>query len=253
MGSVIDNFFLVSNSLSNIVDQDYNDVEKWIKALEAISRITYQSIYIIDYYKMNFLYVSENPLFLCGHKPEEVKQMGYKFYFSHVPEDELKMLIQINKARSVFYTRIPKEERGLYTISYNFHIQKDKMKTLINHKLTPMALTEDGRVWLAVCTVSLSGQTSPGHVVMRKTGSEQDLWFYNLKLNEWVRIPPVFLNDKEKSILLLSAQGFTTKDIADKIFLSINTIKFYKKSIFEKLNVNNIANALSVAINYRLL
>lgn len=253
MSSIIDNFFLASNTISNIADQDYNDVHKWVEALEAFSRITYQSIYIIDYFKRDFLYVSENPLFLCGRSPEEVRQMGYMFYISHVPEDELKMLMQINKAGFNFYSRIPKEERGLYTISYDFHIQQDRKKTLINHKLTPMVLTDDGRIWLAVCAVSLSGHTSPGHVEMRKTGVQQDAWFYNLKSNEWERIPPVFLNDKEKSILLLSAQGFSTKDIADRIFLSVNTVKFHKKSIFEKLHVSNITEALSLATNYRLL
>ena len=30
------------------------------------------SIYIIDYFRKNFLFVSDNPLFLCGHSADEV-------------------------------------------------------------------------------------------------------------------------------------------------------------------------------------
>lgn len=61
-------------------DDYYLNVIPYVKALEAYSRTTYQSIYVVDYYKMNFLYMSENILFLCGYSPEEIRSMGFGFY-----------------------------------------------------------------------------------------------------------------------------------------------------------------------------
>ncbi len=34
------------------------------------------SIYVIDFNKKGFLYVSDNPLFLCGMSAEQVREMG---------------------------------------------------------------------------------------------------------------------------------------------------------------------------------
>ncbi len=79
------------------------------------------------------------------------------------------MLIKINKAGFEFYETIPVDERKLYSISYDFYlINSGKNLVLVNHKLTPMFLTEEGQVWKALCVVSLSNSTSSGNVVLSK-------------------------------------------------------------------------------------
>jgi DNA-binding CsgD family transcriptional regulator len=60
-------------------------------------------------------------------------------------------------------------------------------------------------------------------------------------------------NKREKNILLLSAQGYTMDEIAEQLFLAIDTVKFQKKRIFEKLEVKNIVEALFFAANQKLL
>ena len=85
-------------TLRNAPDYDSNVLSTLVQTVEAFARVTYQSIYLIDYYRQEFLYVSDNPLFLCGHTAKEVKELGYSFYLEHVPEDEQKMLIELNSS-----------------------------------------------------------------------------------------------------------------------------------------------------------
>ncbi len=94
----IDDFFMYENRVEGITDADYQRAQPYVEAAQAFAQTTYQSIYIIDYYSKNFLYVSDNPLFLCGHTADEVRQMGYGFYLSHVPEDEVPMLTELNRS-----------------------------------------------------------------------------------------------------------------------------------------------------------
>ena len=61
------------------------------------------------------------------------------------------------------------------------------------------------------------------------------------------------LTESEKSVLTLSIQGYTMSEIADKICLSLDTIKKYRKRIFEKLDVHNISEAIVAATNNKLL
>lgn len=247
----VKDFFLPTNSVNNIPDDEYQKINVLINTFEAISRTTYQSLYVIDYFKKNFLYVSNNPLFLCGYTAEEVRDMGYLFYIRNVPPEEQEMLLMLNKAGFDFFNKVPIEERLNYTISYDFHLLNGKKKTLINHKLTSILLTKEGRTWLAACVVSLSSHSEPGHVEIRKA-NQTSYWKYSLESHHWDEDPGIILSDKEKDILSLSAQGYTMNEIAEQLFLAIDTVKFHKRKLFEKLEVKNIMEALSFASNHKL-
>ena len=249
----INDFFSFSNAVSDISEEEYQKANLFIDTLDAVSRITNNSFYIIDYFKKNFLFVSDNPLFLCGHTAEDVKSLGYMFYLNHVSEEEQVMLTEINRAGFDFYNEIPIEERLEYTISYNFHlINKNKKKTLINHKLTPIQLTADGKIWLAVCNVSLSSRDTVGRIEMRKKGT-LIYWEYSIAKRHWQEEKGITLNDKEKEILSLSAQGYSMTEIADRVCLSLDTIKFYRRKLFEKLDVKNITEATAFAAINKLI
>lgn len=248
----IDDFFMLSNTVSEIREEEYQKVNLLVDVFDAISRTTYQSLYIIDYYKKNFLYVSSNPLFLCGHTAKEVQELGYMFYLYHVPEQEQIMLTEINRAGFDFYNQIPIAERAKYTISYNFHLLNGKKKILINHKLTPVQLTIDGKIWLAACVVSLSSREAVGNIEMRKI-DDANFWKYSLESRHWTEEKGVTLNEREKDILVLSAQGYAMNEIGDRMYLSSDTIKFYRRRLFEKLDAKNITEAVAFATNHKLI
>lgn len=248
----INDFFISSNSVCNISEDAYQKIDILISAFEAISRTTYQSLYIVDYYKKNFLYVSNNPLFLCDYTAEDVKELGYMFYINQVPVEELSMLIEINKAGFNFYNQLSICERIHHTISYDFHIMCNNRSTLVNHKLTPILLADDGKVWLAACVVALSSHDTPGHIELRKTG-QTNFWEYSLDSHCWIENEGITLSEKERNILSLSARGYTMNEISDKLCLAVDTIKFYKRRLFEKLDVRNITEALLFSKNYKLL
>ncbi|MDE6770203.1 MAG: helix-turn-helix transcriptional regulator, partial [Muribaculaceae bacterium] len=162
MDNKVNGFFYSGNVVGS--EPDYGLAENFVRTAEAFANTTYQSVYIIDYFRKNFLYVSPNPLFLCGLSAEEVKNMGYQFYIDYVPDDEVKMLLEINRAGFSFINNIPTAEKKNYTISYDFHIINARERILINHKLTALACQPDGSVWLGLSVVSLSTHSEAGHV-----------------------------------------------------------------------------------------
>jgi DNA-binding NarL/FixJ family response regulator len=56
------------------------------------------------------------------------------------------------------------------------------------------------------------------------------------------------LSSREYEILQLLAEGFSTKEIAEKLHLSIKTIETHRHNIMEKTNVNSIAELTKYAI-----
>lgn len=247
-----DAFFIPDNEVKLPEELDYSLADEYIRSAEAFFRSTYQSVYIIDYFKQNFLYVSPNPMFLCGLTPEQMMKLGYRFYLEYVPEEEQKLLTDLNEAGFSFYYTIPVNERKDWYISYDFHILNVGKKILINHKLTPLALTSDGRIWLALCVVSASTHRTPGHIGMHRIGTP-DYFEYNRNTRRWDKRQMPTLTDGEKAVLTLSIQGYTMSEIADRIYLSPDTIKKYRQRIFEKLDVRNISEAIVAATNNKLL
>ena len=84
MDRMIDDFFIPDNEVRLQEELDYSRVSEYIRSAEAFSRSTYQSVYIIDYFRQNFLYVSPNPMLLCGLSPEQMRDLGYRFYIQSV-------------------------------------------------------------------------------------------------------------------------------------------------------------------------
>lgn len=247
-----DRFFNSNNATIGIKPEDYTRAAYYVRTAEALSQIAYESIYIIDYFKKNFLYVSQNPLFLCGFSPEEVMALGYNFYTTRVPDKELELLLKINAIGFRFFNNHPNEDRTLFSISYDFHINNNGEEVLINHKLTPLELDPYGHIWLAICFVSISNHDKPGNIEVRKLG-QSDYWKFDLDLDRWIRVPGIKLTDGEREVLLLSARGLTVDEIARRVHRAKDSIKSRRRAIFDKLGVKSISEAIAFATNYKLI
>ncbi len=249
----LNQFFRPLNSQMQIADSEYSKTAVCISMADALARNTNHSLYIIDYNRKNFLYVSPNPLFLCGRSPEEVQHKGYAFYFEVVPPDEINRLMEINEAGFRFYYDQPVEKRLDLSIEYNFHIRtSERHSHLIHHKLPPILLSDKGDIWLALCTVSLSPEKNIGEVVI-SDHTCTDRYIYSFEGRRWKKQPELILSDREREILQLSVKGLSNTEIGETLFIDANTVKFHKKKLFEKLHAENITEAVGIAANLRLI
>ncbi|MDE6536562.1 MAG: LuxR C-terminal-related transcriptional regulator [Muribaculaceae bacterium] len=247
-----EDIFSLLNSVENINEIDYNNIGMIIETVRAFERSTYQYVYIIDFFKEGFLYVSDNIIRLCGAEAVRIKDFGYKFYMDYVPEEDRNMLIEIKNMGFKLFNTLPIGERKDYTLSCNFHIIKGNRKRLVNHKWTPLILTKEGKIWLAICTISLAAVNEPGNVIMKRPGSGI-FYQYSLHDHKWEKFNEIELTDNERDVLVLSTQGYTMTEIVNTICKAIDTVKTYKRHIFQKLNVKNIAEAVAYAQNHRLI
>ncbi len=249
----VNDFFSFVNRVDDVSEEDQQQAINYLTSIDAFARTTYKSLYVIDYKKKGFDYVSENPLFLCGNTAEEVKKMGYAFYFKHVIEEDLQLLLKINTIGFEYYEKVPIEERKDYTISYDFHlINKKGEKTLINQKMTPLFLTAEGKLWKAIAIISLSSETKSGNIRVTNNKNKK-VFSYNLEGDFWKETEAIKLSNREKEILQYSTRGYTINEVAEAIFVSPDTVKFHRKKLFEKLNVANISEAIAYATNNKLI
>lgn len=66
--------------------------------------------------------------------------------------------------------------------------------------------------------------------------------------------PDVILTDRERDVLELLVSGVTSnRDLADRLFVSENTIKFHLRNILDKLHLSSRAQVIAYAMQHRLV
>ncbi|MFY9310741.1 MAG: response regulator transcription factor [Bacteroidia bacterium] len=61
------------------------------------------------------------------------------------------------------------------------------------------------------------------------------------------------ISDREVEIITLIAEGYSNKEVADKLFLSTHTVTTHRKNIMNKLGVNNTAGLVLFAVRENLV
>src|SRR5437660_12645252 len=64
---------------------------------------------------------------------------------------------------------------------------------------------------------------------------------------------PDLLNEREKEILKRLSTGLSDQQIADELFLSLNTVKWYNRQIYSKLGVRSRTQAIACVRDLGLL
>lgn len=236
------------------IDDDLN--EKMKNSMDIVHRMACtlnHSLYVIDYLKQSFVYVSPDKLFLCGYSMEQVLEWGYSFYTRVIPENDLRRLLEINKAGFDFYYKLPIERRYMYSIEYDFDlVHINKKVTRVNQRLIPLIINKAGDLWLAVCVVTPLYSKAKNKTIIKNFNTGEQ-FIYQEKEKSWYKNTLPLLTVKETLILQLSSQGHTNAAIAEELSLNVNTIKFHKRNIFQKLDVENCIEAITVASHWGLI
>jgi len=71
--------------------------------------------------------------------------------------------------------------------------------------------------------------------------------------NDIDRVPKTMLSQRETEVLGLVSQGYVSKEIADQLFISVNTVNNHRQKILEKIKVVNTTEAVAYARNLGLI
>lgn len=80
-----------------------------------------------------------------------------------------------------------------------------------------------------------------------------DYSYYSFQTNQWKHYTYSPLSKRQKEVLIWAQQGLSLKETASKMNISAKTIENIRKTIFEKLGVNTIEQAIQYASNRRLI
>ena len=129
--------------------------------------------------------------------------------------------------------------RDFYLSDFMRIRDKEGKNRVIEHRMFPMAASSNGSLRLMACVYTLAREEQHhAKIVNTRTGeirvlSNKD--FENV------------LSTREREVLKLIDQGRLSKEIADELSISINTVNRHRQNILAKLNVDHAIEACKVA------
>ncbi len=226
---------------------DYSILDDHITFLESIRKVHNSAISIYDMSKMQHVYISSTFEDLLGWNLEEAVKPGHEYIDSLMHPDDYHRL---NKAAFGFFElimKVKKKDRANmehYKMVMDYRTKgKDGsyVRVIEQHKV--LEIDPDDNFWLSLSTLDISPDQDVESVCRYR--------LVNSKTGELYHLPNLALYSslsmREQEVLQLLAKGLISKQIADQLFISVNTVNTHRQRILEKLEVSNTAEAVQHA------
>ncbi|WP_379969169.1 response regulator transcription factor [Epilithonimonas sp. UC225_85] len=141
-----------------------------------------------------------------------------------------------------FIKAIPFEEHKDYCVVSRLKIADNVTQKAILHKMFYFTNPNDCNVELALCLYHfdfLNSSLHHGMIINTANGSV---------IHQTEDGNSAFLSVREKEILKMIQEGKRSKEIAELLFISINTVNRHRQNILEKLRVGNMTEACMMAV-----
>ena len=75
----------------------------------------------------------------------------------------------------------------------------------------------------------------------------------HLIIRNYMSKPDIVLTSREYEVLYWLSQGYSSKEISKKLFISHNTVEYHRKQLLRKTSARNAAHLIGLAFRLRLL
>jgi DNA-binding CsgD family transcriptional regulator len=232
---------------------DYNLIRKKTEILDSVSKISNQTYFIIDLFRNNYFYISPNPIFNCGYKIDEIKKMGPLFPNIIIYGEDKPGQIEIKNAVLDFMANLDKKNLSQVNL-FSTHRIIDKSKSVFSilNQYRPFLLDDNNKVWMILGTTYFSTKNhfTESYIEIE---DRKERFLYSTKKKEFVLSHSMKISHQEQKILIMASMGYTSKEIASKMNISLSTVKYHKQNILIKFNVRNIPEAILYSYSHSMI
>lgn len=234
-------------------DIDYSVWERDKSLLHQLSKLSRNCTFVVDVYKCRYAYASSNFVDLLGyddHKIVTLERQG-DYLESRIHPDDRAQLETLQIKLSQFIYSLPPEQRNDYSNIYSFRILNAKQQYVrVTSRHQVLEQDCNGKAWLVIGNMDISPD--------QKKSESVDCTVLNLKSGEMFSpspslVSPVNLTNREIEILRLIQKGMLSKEIADKLCISIHTVNIHRQNLLRKLGVQNSFEAIRLGQECGLL
>ena len=223
----------------SFTDIDYAVWERNKSMLHQFSKMNRNCTFVVDVYKCRYAYASPNFVDLLGYDAHKIatleRQGDYLESRIHPDDREQLLILQIKLSQFIYSFRV-------------LNARQQYVRVVSRHQV--LEQTIDGKAWLVIGNMDISPDQQEAETV--------DCTVLNLKNGEMFSPSPSLqtfnpLTKREAEILRLIQKGLLSKEIADKLCVSIHTVNIHRQNLLRKLGVQNSIEAIRIGYETGIL
>lgn len=228
-------------------ETDYCAFEKSKDLLLRISEVENSALAVFNMNRKNYALVKTKFDDQIGYPINEAYKKGPEYFLNLMPVEDLKFTLDTMKKGMEFLHNLDPAIRKEYKLIFEFRLS-DPAGNLFRFIQQCVVLEQDksGKIWLVLILNDLIPNRAIDDILFRKlihipTG---EIYLFH---DETEKSSKKILSQREMEILGLLSQGLQSKEISEKLFISVNTVNNHRQKIIEKMKVENTHEALTYA------
>ena len=187
---------------------------------------------------------------LTGYTTEEIYKMGGEFLMNYTVQEHLQVNMATVKACMEYSNSIPEEQRESVFAIYYYHGKKKNGDIIcVQHQSIPVVFDEQ-KIPFIFCNIYsdisyLDPQNIPHGIMVNKFTREV---FHLSKSSLNLEKGEDIFSKREKEIIRHMTNGLTSKEIAERLHISNDTVRTHRKNILRKAGVTNTISLIKYAI-----
>jgi DNA-binding CsgD family transcriptional regulator/PAS domain-containing protein len=230
---------------------DYQKLEKHKHVVETLAALSNSSIQIFDLNKNNIAFFSKNYAHRLGYGRDDFESLNYAFFEAKIHPDDKYDLAMFGLSSLKLFKELSNDEKLNHKVVYEFRMLNASQKYVrVIDQYQILELDAIGQIWLMMSTLDLSPN--------QDVESPVKCQVHNFRTGKIIpssidHKPSLELTKRELEILTLVKQGLLSKEISDKLFISVHTVNTHRQRLLEKLGANNTIEAIIFASKYGLV
>lgn len=235
---------------------DENDVEKAIDIVGSMISINNSCSIITDAAKdRSFIIMGTLGNYLgissAYHNLQEISSSDEDAIYNRLHPENLVDKRMLEYEFFKFIDKKPTDKKLRYKATCRLRLKNaDNEYVFVDNSTQLLRLSPAGKIWLILCCYDYSPNQSPqprinGKIINNETGEIIHTSFTENRNS--------ILSAREKEILRQIKDGLLSKEIANVLNISINTVNRHRQNILQKLSVNNSFEAVNAALDMNLL
>ncbi|MGN6211081.1 LuxR C-terminal-related transcriptional regulator [Parafilimonas sp.] len=232
---------------------DYSVLEQHKFNLKILAGISNSVISVFDTYKKEHAFYSSNLSAVLGYTQQHIEEGGDFFLDTKVHPDDFAMIMQNAISILKLFSRFSTEEKLNHKFVTEYRIlnaANNYVRVIEQHQV--LELANNGNVWLALSILDIS----PNQKNMNEGLKSELLNFSTGKIIPFTNPEEEIsstLSKREIEVLKLVKDGFLSKEISDKLAISLHTVNTHRQKVLAKLSVNNSMEAVALASKLELI
>lgn len=238
----------IENHSCSVTDDDYKNFETNKRMLLKIAEVENSSLTVYDMNKKHYVLLCSRFDEMIGYTLFHSEQVSPDQMFGYMHPDDIPFVIETSVKSMQYLEEVPPSEKCDYKLILDFRLINTRgIYVRFIQQMVVLELDKTGSIWLLLKIVDLVSENAGNEPSQRKLVNMKTGKFYLFNDDNTDHPSTKLLTNREAEILGLISQGMDSRQISERLFISVNTVNNHRQNILSKTKTGNTTQALLYA------